>query len=498
MVNQWEISFRARIMSRCISVFSAVACAFLLISCASSKDAINPSISLPANYSDQASAKAGSVNVIAWWRHFNDPRLSALVEKSLTANIDVRRAAVEVLAADAGAVAAGAASLPSVNVGASADILRKDTGDSTVDRQVGASSSLSWAIDLFGRYSAARDAAIANRDALVADIDVARLAVVFELASSYIDAAYYRARAASISASVASLRRTLDLSTEMRKAGTASEVDLVQVRSRLADAGIDLPAADAAATRAVNRIATLTDMPAGTVKLAGSLGQPVPVGPTGAGVPAELLRNRPDIRRQEQRIVAAAAELDVAGADLYPSLTLSGTISAARLISGLSAPAAAWSFGPTLDLPIFDGGRRKANVEIARSRLAAQQLAWRKAVLAAVEDVEGALADLSAARRKSATAGEAVAAARLRLDMVRESYQGGTLTLLDVLDAERGLSLSRLSQIDARRELAIAFVRLNVALGWQPVPTAAGPGATAAPAQACPKECKAKKGTGKS
>ncbi len=452
-----------------LSVFMPICIGLLLSSCAGMNNTPKTEITLPLSYSGKDGNSSGKVQIEAWWQNFRDPALNNLVEAGLSDNLDIRRALESVEAANANITVAKAGGRPTLDAAAAATVSRADAAADTL-RTATAVGSFGWALDLFGRYRAAARAAEATRDAAIADTDVTRLAILLDISTSYVDAAYYRARTRNISASLSSLRTTLALTQQLRDAGEASDLDMVQVRSRIASTQINLPDAKAAEVQSVNHISTLLNIPAGTTfKNLARATQPLPSGKVGTGVPAELLRNRPDIRREELQLIAAGETVGVAKANLYPSLSLNGTVTASRLISAAATGGAVgWSFGPTLDIPIFDGGQRRANLAIARSDVKNQYLLWRQTVLEAVEDVEAALADLEAARRKLSSARSAVSTASRRLSMARESYSSGTLTLLDVLDSERDLSDVRLSLVDASREVANAYIRLNISLGWQP------------------------------
>jgi multidrug efflux system outer membrane protein len=230
----------------------------------------------------------------------------------------------------------------------------------------------------------------------------------------------------------------------------------------------EIPGLETSFRVAAHHIATLLGKPAGSMvgelQRAGS--QPVFRGGITSGVPADLIRNRPDIRVAERNLAAATADIGVAISQLYPTIALSGSISPSyvRPVGG-NGGLTSWSFGPTLTLPIFDGGRLRANVDISKSTAKTQYLAWKQTVLEAVEEVENAL---SAVRRDAQT----VAALRAQvkttqetLDLSTASYKDGASSLLDVLDAQRQVSLAQASLAAAVQQMAKDYVSLNVAVG---------------------------------
>ncbi|PZR52004.1 MAG: nodulation protein NodT, partial [Stutzerimonas stutzeri] len=220
--------------------------------------------------------------------------------------------------------------------------------------------------------------------------------------------------------------------------------------------------------QSANHIATLLGLPASTItsSLIKGSAQPMPRYATRTGIPADLIRNRPDIRAAERRLEAATAQIGVAEADLYPSIELGGSIGATRnFTSAATGNLTSWSFGPTLTLPIFNGGSLKARVKIARSEAEQQYLTWKSTVLNAVEEVENAQAALIRDGQTVAAQRKVVNSYEQTLNLARESYRGGASTILDVLDAERNVSTARLQLASAIRQLARDFVALNVAIG---------------------------------
>jgi multidrug efflux system outer membrane protein len=195
--------------------------------------------------------------------------------------------------------------------------------------------------------------------------------------------------------------------------------------------------------------------------------QPVFRGGIKSGIPADLIRNRPDIRVAERNLAAATANIGVAESQLYPTITLSGAISPSYVKqAGVSGGGlTTWSFGPSLSLPIFDGGRLRANVDIAKSDAKVQYLTWKAAVLNGVEEVENAL---TAVRHDAETVESLKAQVKTTqesLELSTASYKDGASSLLDVLDAQRNVSTAQASLAAAVQQMAKDYVSLNVAIG---------------------------------
>lgn len=185
------------------------------------------------------------------------------------------------------------------------------------------------------------------------------------------------------------------------------------------------------------------------------------------GVPADLIRNRPDIRVAERQLAAAVADIGVAEAQLYPSITLSGSItpSFSKISNGASGTANGWGFGPSITLPILDGGRLRAGVDIQKSVAREQYLAWKATVLNAVEEVENALTALNRDQQTVSAYRRTVSSYQEALSLATASYRDGASSLLDVLDAQRNVSDAQSQLATAIQQAAQDYVALSVALG---------------------------------
>ncbi len=452
--------------------FAGLAVGFTLLTGCNSTVTPPPEIALPLAYSSGKSVSRGDIpSQTRWWLSFGDPQLNRLIDQGLEANLDIRQAYARLAAANAVLRRAGADGRPQLTAEAGfAGYGSHAQGRHKVGGRGTGSLSFNLGIDLFGRYANERKAAEARQAAAFANVEVVRLAYLADLTASYIDLQYFRQALYVANQNIASYRKTLDLTLDMRTAGIATNLDVAQAQAQVDAAQAELPLFYKGADRSANRIATLLDRPA--TGFAGSLDngrhqpQPKATGSLAPGVPADLLRNRPDIRREEFFLAAAAAEIGVAEAQLYPALSLTGNIDASTLIAtGNPASAALWAFGPSLLAPILDGGRLRANVDIAKADTRDQYLAWRKAVLRAVEEVETALVAVKRSQQQVLAYQRVVRSYEKASKLARESYRGGTGIILDVLAAERSLSEGRLALADSLRQLGKDYVSLQVAIG---------------------------------
>jgi len=364
--------------------------------------------------------------------------------------------------------------LPSLTVSGDESVSKTGgTGDyvtRTTDTTSAASGGLgaSWLLDMFGQYRRAREAATASLGAAYANADVAKLIYLSDLVTSYIKARYYQERIAIARKNLASRRETLDLTKLQLEAGDASRLDVVQSEGLVNSTLADLPGLETSFRQSAHHIATLLGLPASTLIADLQKGAPQPIARSSvnAGVPADLIRNRPDIRKAELELAAAVAEIGVAEAQLYPTITLNGSISPSWVSTkSLAGSVSSWSFGPSLTLPIFDGGRLKANVHIAESSARGAHIAWRAAVLNAVEEVENALAAVNRDNRTVSALTATVSSYEEALALSTASYKDGASSILDVLDAQRSVSTAQASLAQAIQQMATDYVALNVAIG---------------------------------
>lgn len=451
----------------------------LLSGCVVGPDYQKPETALPAKFSESKSASADNVTLNPWWESFRDKRLNDLVHQGMNENLTVLQALQRIDAAEANVIVAGAGALPSLGASAEGTVSGQDgsylrrvnsaTGGAShsESKSINAGLSASWVLDFFGQYRRQKEAANASLDAAYDDVNVARLAYLSDLVSSYVNARYYQEALALSRKNLQSRRESLKLTNEIKEAGAASSLDVLQTEGLVNQTLADLPALETGFHQSANHIATLLGVPAATItsSLIKGSSQPMPRYATRTGIPADLVRNRPDIRAAERRLQAATAAIGVAEADLYPSIQLGGSISATRNFNANVGSLSSWSFGPTLSLPIFNGGALKAQVKIARSEAEQQYLTWKSTVLNAVEEVENAQTALIRDGQTVAALRKVVNSYEQTLNLARESYRGGASTILDVLDAERNVATARLSLASAIRQLARDYVSLNVAIG---------------------------------
>jgi multidrug efflux system outer membrane protein len=464
---------------------AAILASLLLGACTVGPDYAEPQLTVPAGYHEASGS--GTTQLDQWWQGFGDAQLTTLVERSLTGNLDIEMATARIREARAMERVAGAGASPQVAVQGSVN--RQRISENAIPLPPGAGSGsgvgifglpgeefttfragfdASWELDLFGRNKREREAAAARTGSAVWNRRDAEVTVAAEVADAYFRLRTYQARKANAEAELARLQRFEQLVDARARGGLVTGQDLEQQKSERAAAAAAIPVLEAKAKAEIHALGVLTgqspDALAAELSTAASLASP-PVVP--AGVPSDLLRRRPDIRSAERDLAAATADIGVAVADLYPrfSLTAAPALVSTALGSFLEWGSRSFSAGAALDWPLFDGGRRKANVEIRNARQEQAMIAYRRTVLTGLQDVEDSLSRLSGDRQKLAELEQAVSNATRAEEIARTRYRGGLTTLSDVLVAQaRRLSLEE-QVIDAKGALARDTVALVKALG---------------------------------
>jgi len=416
-----------------------------------------PGIEVPASYVDGSSGALENAATRAWWSALGDRTLDDIVAIGLRQNLDVRAATERISAARARLARTGVPA--QIGGDLSLNARRGEVENAGVENESFGAADASFVFDLFGRFARERQAAAADLEAVQFDAGTVRLAYLAEVIDAYNQARYFQAAAAITRDSIAGRRQTLDLVERRVEVGEATALEQAQARSLLATAEASLPILIGRYEENVFRIATLLGEPGATIKARLDRGgpQPRPRGQPDIGVPADVLRNRPDVRAAERSLASATAAIGIAEAELYPSLALSGAVTAGDRES--------WSFGPFLTLPVFNQPTLRANRRIAQSTAREAELIWRSSVLTAVEETQAALSLSRQWARQTAAFQRAVDAATDLRDLSREAYDAGQATVLDLIDAERGIADNRLSLAGSLRNWTSSYVQLQVGAG---------------------------------
>nr|WP_226898467.1 efflux transporter outer membrane subunit [Mangrovicoccus algicola] len=427
--------------------------------CAVGPDYQRPEAALATRFADGDAQGIGQVAQEAWWGAYRDPMLSALVSRGLAQNLDVMAATEAIREAEANLRATG------VNAAASGSLDGSRTrqggeaidGIQTVDT---AELGASFVIDLFGGIRRDRESAAASLAAARAEVETTRLAWLAELIAAYSNARYYQEALALARDTISAREETVEITRTQFQAGAATEYEVAEAEALLSNARAAVPQYMALFESNTYAIASLLNESAAPLMSQMQKGAPQLRTPAGerTGVPADLLRNRPDVRSAESDLASAVAEVGVAEADLYPSLSLTGSVGRA---SGVDS----WSFGPYLSLPVFNQGALRATRDARISAAKQAEIAWRASVTEAVEDVQVARSNLLRYRQRAAALGQAARDYERALDLAQENYRNGAITLLDLLDTDRNTASARISAASAVNDAAQAWATLKIATG---------------------------------
>lgn len=417
-----------------------------------------------------------------WWRGLGDPLLGELVDEALRANPDVRIAQARVREARARRTVAESALYPSVDARSNArrSSGSEETGSGATFTVYGIGLDASWEIDVFGGLRRGVDAAAADVAAAAANLDAVRATLAAEVALNYVQLRTLQARRSVALASLATQTETLQLVRWRAEAGLVSTQDVEQARSSLEQTRALIPALELALAESGHRLDGLLGRPPGSLQArlaAPSALPPVPLS-IATGIPADTLRQRPDVRAAEQRLAAEQARVGVAEAARFPSLQLTGSIGLEALTLGAlgQGSAATSSILAGVVVPIFNAGRLRARVEQQDAVREQAQLAYEQTVLNALQEVENALQALKRNHERERALGEAVEANRNAAALALQRYSAGLIDFQSVLDTERTRLLVEENRVAAQSETVLALIRLYKALGggWAPMPDATG------------------------
>jgi multidrug efflux system outer membrane protein len=415
----------------------------------------------------------------AWWKSFRDPVLNRLIDDAIANNLDIATAQARLREARAARQQAIGRLLPTLNAagsqtwqysGTSGNGPAGGSSSPAISRSFQAGFDTSWELDLFGGNRRAAEAATYSSDAAAEQVEGALLSLVAEVAATYVEARGYQARMALSRRTAATQREMAKLTRSKAEAGSSAAVDVEKALAQALNTEADLPATETALTRSLNQLAILIAQPPGAIapRLAHGSGRiPERATPLPAGLPADILSNRPDVRQAERQLAVATAQIGAADANRYPNISLSGnlTTSGANLVDLAHASSIGWAFGPSVSVPLFDGGALEAASDAARARRDQALVALRASVLSALGDVENALAASRNDRRRHAQLAEAASHSRAAASLTRSLYETGTASFLDTLDAERSLYAAEDALIQSRVAIATDTITLAKALG---------------------------------
>jgi NodT family efflux transporter outer membrane factor (OMF) lipoprotein len=474
-----------------------------LTACAVGPSYRTPKPDVPPNFAAQAASPAASpaasaaaspaaspaADLAAWWRALNDAELDSLVDRAVKSNLDLEIALDRLQQARTYEAVVIGHALPDVDASAAAgrgtgsDLTkgRADQGLRSADTGTGlehintiAGFDAVWELDLFGKYRREFEAARAETAAVRAARYGVLTSVVADVVRAYVDLRGLQVRAGILRKASGVLRESLHIVDIRYQRGITNELDVALATRELATLEAQIAPVEAEANAAQYTLAVLVgEYPENMVK---ELSKPdlIPSmpAPTAPGVPLELLKRRPDVLQAERELAAATARIGVATADLYPQVTLVGSIGSQGQGWGTAAPSVGkhiWSFGPGAIWPLLDFGALDAQVDIAQLEARASLVNYRKTILSAVQQVDASLDAYQAQQVRMENLSTAMLAGQRAVDLATARYDRGLTDFLNVVDAERQFYDLQEQYAEAQVAQGEQFVQLYKSLGggWQ-------------------------------
>jgi NodT family efflux transporter outer membrane factor (OMF) lipoprotein len=448
----------------------------LLAACTVGPAYTRPEVAAPAAWKELPPAKTAQPGDTlprgAWWSVFGDATLDALERDADAANQNLRVAEANYRQAQAAVAAARAGLYPTLDANAAATRARSGGasrtggGSSRSATQLQLGASADWELDLWGRVRNAVEASGELAQASAADVANVRLSIEAQVAQDYLQLRVTDATERLFADTVSAFERSLALTQNRYNAGVAARADVVQAETQLLGARASLIDVRAVRTQLEHALAVLTGRAPADVTVAVRNDLPdVPQVPV--AIPSQLLERRPDVAAAERRVAAANAQVGVATAAMFPTISLSATAgTAASTLAGLfAAPALFWSVGPSLAAPLFDAGLRQAQRAEAVAQYEAAVATYRQAVLSAFGEVEDQLASLAVLEEEQGVQDAQVRAARESVQLVLNQYRAGLVSFINVVDAQATAFAAERSALDLRGRRLVAAVALVKALG---------------------------------
>lgn len=462
---------------RPVALLSCTALALALGGCASltARPTTLPEVPVPAAWSLHG-APAPATALADWWQRFDDPLLTQLVTQALQANTTVRSAQAALAQARALRDVQSAQLGPTVGASASAQRSKTGTGGagSSSTNTYRAGFDASWEPDLFGGQRAGLSAAEADARASQASLGDTQVSIAAEVAVAYLQLRGNQTRLAIARRNLASQQETLQITDWRVQAGLTTSLELSQARTATEQTRAQIPVLETSVAQTQHALAVLTGQAPtalqSSLEAAGAV--PLPPDDLALSIPAQTLRQRPDVRIAEQQVSAALARVSQADAARYPSFQISGSLglSALALSSLTSGGSVVSALLGSVSVPLFDGGAARAQVRSQEAALEKARINYQAVVLNALQEVEDALVSLRGNRERLARLQSASEAAEQAALLATQRYSSGLVDFQTVLDTQRSLLSTQDSVASTQADLSADHVRLYKALGggWSP------------------------------
>ncbi|HEY3320147.1 MAG TPA: efflux transporter outer membrane subunit [Planctomycetota bacterium] len=455
---------------------------FICAGCSVGPSFHRPNAEVPESWPSLANAVKPSpdqppaeTDLTQWWIQFKDPALDKLVADAIAGNLTLKQAELRILQARANRGIAASGFWPQVSENNQHQYSRTPTVDPT-GKTFGAIRNFfqlgfdaAWEIDIFGGTRRGVEAATADIEASVEDRRDLLVTLVSEVGIDYIAYRSFQKELEIARTNLAAQQKSAELTNQRFRGGLVTALDVANAQALVATTKAQIPVLETAAQQTSYSLAILLGREPTALDAELKASAPIPPPPPAIpmGLPSELLRRRPDIRRAEAQIHAATARIGVAEADLFPKLQLTGGAG----MQGARAPTLVhwanrfWNVGPTVNWQAFSGGRILSNIKLQKALEQASVLAYRQTVLTALQDVDNALVAYAGEKEHLQALAEAVRANQQAVDLSLKLYSDGKTDFLNVLSAQRSLYQAQDSLAQSERSLATNVVALYKALG---------------------------------
>jgi len=449
---------------------------FFLTGCMVGPNFKPPKTSVPSSWIGTSGQKTGAVDLVSWWTQFNDPNLTSLIDRAVASNLDLKQAQSRIRQARAARSVVSAGLWPTLDAtgsyshsqtagSAATSPIRRDLWRSGLDAF--------WELDIFGGIRRNVEAADADIRATVEDQRDVLVTLVGEVALNYIALRGYQQEIVIAQNNLKAQQRSAELTQQRFRSGLVGALDVAYADAQVGTTLSQIPLLETSVQQTIYTLSVLLGREPSALLEELSPVSTIPVTPPDlpAELPSDLLRRRPDIRRAEAQIHAATARIGVATADLFPKFNLTGSAGyqSNALDRMINSHNSFWAVGPSVDWQIFNAGAVSANIEVQKALSEQASLAYQKAVLTALKDVENALIAYSKEQQRYKALLDTVAANRKAVDLSTQLYTQGQTDFLSVLVSQRSLYTSEDSLVQSTSNLSTGLVALYKALGggWE-------------------------------
>ncbi len=463
-----------------VRLIVAISIVLLLAGCMVGPNFKPPETTVPSQWEGVTEKKAEQPSVVTptpaelaeWWQTFNDPKLTGLVEEAISTNLDMKLAEAQLRQARAarGVVAGGL--WPAVSGSASYERVHPVSapgGVSSDQNLYQAGLDAAWELDIFGGIRRNVESANANIHAAEESLRDVQVSLAAEVALNYVQLRGFQQQIVIAQDNLKAQRHTADITRQRFYAGFVSGLDVANANAQVYTTESQIPVLETSARQSIYALSVLLARPPADMVKDLSETELIPVTPPEipVGLPSDLLRRRPDIRRAEDQIHSATAQIGVATADLFPKFSLTGAVNwqSSAFDKWFTDPSRSSSFGPSVSWAIFQGGSIVSNIHVQEALRDQAFVTYQKTVLTALQDVENALVAFGKEWEHRKALNDAVVANRKAVNLAMQLYTEGQTDFLSVLDAERSLYASEDALVQSTRNTATDLIALYKALG---------------------------------